>query len=77
MHLKVTSYLLVVAFGALDLCRAVPYLVPEFDVNATHNFDSAIYAASKRQDGRVALRIMPLGASIVSGTDESQGNGFV
>lgn len=77
MILKATLHLLVLALCVVDFIAAVPTLYSEhdFDFNVTDYFDGGVHLAQKRQNAKVDLRIMPLGASIVNGADESQGNG--
>lgn len=77
MHLKTVCSLLVPAlayFGGIEAAPSNRFPSFEADFNETtlHYGSSDLVV---RQNNRPALRIMPLGASIVSGVGSSTGNG--
>jgi len=77
MHLKTVFNLLVPALAFIGGVNAAPpkqYSSYQADFNET----SLVYGGPElvaRQGGKPALRIMPLGASIVSGVGSTTGNG--
>ena len=79
MHLRAVVSLLVPALALLGRVDAAPsgdYASYEPDFNETTLFSNGFRLVA-RQDKRPELRIMALGASIVTGVGSSSGNGYV
>ena len=79
MHLRAVVSLLVPALALLGRVDAAPsgdYASYEPDFNETTLFSNGFRLVA-RQDNRPELRIMALGASIVTGVGSSSGNGYV
>jgi hypothetical protein len=77
MHLQALISLALPALALLGAAAGVPsgqYSSYDLGLNET-NFASSHADLKARQSQRPALRIMPLGASIVSGVGSSTGNG--
>lgn len=77
MNLKAALSLLATVLCAVDLGATLPSSpARSYDQNITDNFESLGDLVYKRQGANTPeLRILPLGASIVYGADESHGNG--
>ncbi|KAL2064102.1 hypothetical protein VTL71DRAFT_4596 [Oculimacula yallundae] len=78
MHFKAVISLLVPALALLGGAKGAPsgeYSSYELEFNQTIEFSNQ-FGISARQNAKPALRIMPLGASIVTGVGSSSGNGF-
>ena len=77
MHVKTVLSLIVPALAFLGGVEGVPsgqYYSYETELNE-NTFASDHVGLTTRQSAKPALRIMPLGASIVSGVGSSTGNG--
>ncbi len=77
MNLKSVFRLLASTLFIAEFVTATPRLYSNYDAafSTTYDLNPAIYGNQKRQNAKVALRIMSLGASIVAGADKSSGNG--
>ncbi len=78
MNLKAVLPLLLQALFVTDFVVAFPAPYAEFEdgFNSTYQFDNIVPGLPKRQNDKVALRILPLGASIVYGGDSTDKNGY-